>query len=185
MHHLTQDDPQSSQWSALYTDFAATILVYLCEMVSNRQDAEDLLLEVFLAAFTSDLLLQLPARQQLAWLRRVAHNKAIDRYRHAARLTLVPMDQARETADEHLTPHQLLERRQAYERLAHVIGQLPPIQQELLQLRYGHDLRLTHIAQQLGKPEGTVRKLLSRTLRRVRTLYEQSESDGEERGDER
>jgi RNA polymerase sigma factor (sigma-70 family) len=179
MHHLTQDDPQSRKTSDLYADFAATILVYLCEMVSNRQDAEDLLLEVFVAAFTSDLLLQLPASQQLAWLRRVARNKAVDHYRHAAHLMLVPMDQATETADEHLTPHQLAERRQAYERLAHVIGQLPPIQQELLRLRYGHGLRLTHIAQHLGKPEGTVRKLLSRTLRTLRTLYEQSE-----RGDE-
>ncbi len=175
MRHLTQDDLQSAKKSALYSDFAQTILVYLCEMVSNTQDAEDLLLEVFLAAFNSDLLLNLPSRQQLAWLRRVARNKAIDRYRHITRLALVPLDQARETADEELTPQQLVERRQAYERLSHVIGQLPPIQQELLRLRYGHDLRLTQIAERFGKPEGTVRKLLSRTLRRIRQLYEQDE----------
>ena len=175
MHHLTQDDIQSSKKTALYTDFAATILVYLCQMVSDRQDAEDLLLEVFMAAFNSDLLLELPATRQLAWLRRVARNKAVDRYRHATRLTMVPLNQARETADEGLTPQQLAERRQAYERLSQVIRQLPPIQQELLRLRYGHDLRLTQIAEQLGKPEGTVRKLLSRTLRGLRLLYEQSE----------
>lgn len=175
MHHLTQDDLQSSKKSTLYTDFAPAILVYLCERVSNTQDAEDLLLEVFLAAFNSDLLLALPARQQLAWLRRVARNKAIDRYRHIARLAFVPLDQARATADEQLTPQQLVERRQAYERLSRVIGQLPPIQQELLRLRYGHDLRLTQIAERFGKPEGTVRKLLTRTLRHLRQLYEQSE----------
>jgi len=74
-----------------------------------------------------------------------------------------------------LTPQQQVERQQAYERLTRVIGQLPPIQQELLRLRYGHDLRLTQIAEQFGKPEGTVRKLLSRTLRQLRRLYEQSE----------
>lgn len=175
MHHLTQDDLQSSKKSALYTEFAATILVYLCRMVSNTQDAEDLLLEVFIAAFNSDLLLALPARRQLAWLRRVARNKAVDRYRHASRLTIVPLEQAGETVDEELTPQQQAEQRQAYESLWQVIGQLPPIQQKLLRLRYGHDLRLTQIAEQLGKPEGTVRKLLSRTLRQVRRLYEQSE----------
>jgi len=175
MHHLTQDDLQSSKNSALYTDFAPTILVYLCERVSNTQDAEDLLLEVFLAAFNSDLLLALPARQQLAWLRRVARNKVIDRYRHLARLAFVPLDQARGTADEQLTPQQLVERRQAYERLLRVIEQLPPIQQELLRLRYSHDLRLTQIAERFGKSEGTVRKLLTRTLRHLRQLYEQSE----------
>jgi RNA polymerase sigma-70 factor (ECF subfamily) len=148
-------------------------------MVSDKQDAEDLLLEVFMAAFHSDLLLRLPAKQQLAWLRRVARNKAVDRYRHMTRLTMVPLDQATEMAAEEFTPQQLAERRQAYERLSHVIGKLPSIQQELVRLRYGHDLRLTEIAERFGKPEGTVRKLLSRTLRRLRTLYEQSEERGD------
>jgi hypothetical protein len=66
MDRLSQDDLQSGKKSALYTDFASTILVYLCEMVPDKQDAEDLLLEVFMAAFNSDLLLRLPAQQQLA-----------------------------------------------------------------------------------------------------------------------
>src|SRR5690348_17280182 len=175
MHHLTHDNLQSGKKSDIYAEFAPALLVYLCEMVSNKQDAEDLLLEVFLAAFQSDLLLALPARQQLAWLRRVARNKAIDRYRHISRLPLTPLDRVSETADDELTPQQLVERREAYEQLSHVIGQLPPIQQELLRLRYGHDLRLTEIAERFGKPEGTVRKLLSRTLRRLRQLYEPSE----------
>jgi RNA polymerase sigma factor (sigma-70 family) len=175
MQHMTQDDLQSGKKSALYTDFAPTLQVYLCELVPNTQDAEDLLLEVFLAAFNSDLVLALPAQQQLAWLRRVARNKAVDRYRHVARLALVPLEHARETADEDLTPQQLVERRQAYERLLHVMGQLPLVQQELLRLRYGHDLPLTQIAKQFGKSEGTVRKLLSRTLRGLRKRYEQSE----------
>jgi RNA polymerase sigma factor (sigma-70 family) len=175
MHHLTQDDLQNSKQSTLYTDFASTILVYLSQMVSNRQDAEDLLLEVFIAAFKNDMVLELPAGQQLAWLRRVARNKAVDRYRHLTRLAMVPLDQAQEREDEELTPPQLAEQRQAYARLSQVIGRLPPIQQELIRLRYGHDLRLSQIAELLGKPEGSIRKLLSRTLRGLRKLYEQSE----------
>jgi RNA polymerase sigma-70 factor (ECF subfamily) len=90
-------------------------------------------------------------------------------------LALTPLDHTHETADEELTPQQLVERREAYERLSHVIEQLPPIQQELLRLRYGHDLRLTQIAERFGKPEGTVRKLLSRTLHHMRQLYERNE----------
>jgi RNA polymerase sigma-70 factor (ECF subfamily) len=175
MHHLTQDDIQRRKRSVLYDDFAAIILIYLCQMVSNRQDAEDLLLEVFIAAFNSDTLLELPTSRQLAWLRRVARNKAVDCYRHAKHLIMVPLDQARNTADEDLTPQQLAERRQSYERLSQAVGQLPPIQQELIRLRYGHDLRLSQIAELFGKPEGSVRKLLSRTLRGLRQLYERSE----------
>jgi RNA polymerase sigma-70 factor (ECF subfamily) len=175
MRHLTQDDLQSEKKSDLYADFAAPILAYLCQIVSDRRDAEDLLVEVFIAAFDNAALLEFPTGRQLAWLRRVARNKAIDHYRHAARLTIAPVDHANEAEDVDLTPQQLVERRQAYERLTSVMRQLPPIQQELLRLRYGQDLRLTQIAERLGKPEGATRKLLTRALRRLRQLYEQSE----------
>lgn len=175
MHHLDEDDVQNERKSALYDRFAATILAYLCQMVSNRQDAEDLLLEVFMAAFNNEMIFGLPAGRQLAWLRHVARNKAVDRYRHTARLTLLPLEQAGETEDEGLTPQQHAEQAQSYERLSQAFGQLSPIQQELIRLRYGRDLRLTQIAEIFEKPAGTVRKLLSRTLHQLRQLYEQSE----------
>ncbi len=175
MHHLNRDEVQNGVESTLYDRFAATILAYLCQLVSNRQDAEDLLLEVFMAACKNEMLSELPAGRQLAWLRRVARNKAVDRYRHTARLTMLPLEQARETEDEGLTLEQHAERRETYERLSQAFGQLSPIQQELIRLRYGRDLRLTQIAEMFEKPEGTVRKLLSRTLQRLRQLYEQRE----------
>ncbi len=103
MHHLNEDEVQNDVESTLYDRFAATILAYLCQLVSNRQDAEDLLLEVFMAACNNEMLSGLPARRQLAWLRRVARNKAVDRYRHTARLTMLPLEQVRETEDEGLT----------------------------------------------------------------------------------
>ncbi|MHB8599767.1 MAG: RNA polymerase sigma factor [Ktedonobacteraceae bacterium] len=175
MHHLNEDEVQDDKKSALYDRFAAIILAYLCQMVSNRQDAEDLLLEVFMAAFNNEMLSGLPARRQLAWLRHVARNKTVDRYRHAARLTMLPLDQAGEAEDEGLTPQQHAERQQSYECLSQAFEQLSPIQQELIWLRYGRDLRLTQIAEMFEKPAGTVRKLLSRTLHQLRHLYEQSE----------
>lgn len=173
--HLDKEDVQNDSKSALYDRFATTMLAYLCQMVSNRQDAEDLLLEVFMAACNNEMLLRLPAGRQLAWLRHVARNKAIDRYRHTARLTLLPLDEAEDTEDEGLTPQEQAEQRQSYERLSQALAQLSPIQQELIRLRYGRDLRLNRIAQVLQKPEGTVRKLLSRTLHQLRQLYEESE----------
>jgi RNA polymerase sigma-70 factor (ECF subfamily) len=175
MHQLNVDGVQNEGKSILYDRFAATILAYLCLLVSNRQDAEDLLLEVFMAALKNDQLLGLPTGRQLAWLRRVAWNKVVDRYRHTALLTMLPLEQVLETEDEGLTLEQHVELRETYERLSQAFRQLSPTQRELIRLRYGHDLRLVQIAEIFGKPEGTVRKLLSRTLRRLRQLYEQRE----------
>ncbi len=80
--------------ASLYDRFAATIFTYLLSQVQNEQDAQDLLLEVFLAALGNELLSSLPEESQLAWLRRVARNKVVDRYRHITLLTFLPRPQA-------------------------------------------------------------------------------------------
>ncbi len=70
MQRLNTENAQHEVDGALYDRFAVTIFQYLCQQVSNKQDAEDLLLEVFLAALQDETLSNLPAGRQLAWLRR-------------------------------------------------------------------------------------------------------------------
>ena len=161
--------------ASLYDRFAATIFTYLLNQVQHEQDAEDLLLEVFLAALNNELLAGLPAQEQLAWLRRVARNKVIDRYRHIALLALLPIEQAMETIDDALTPEQHAEQQERFAHLYQAIAHLPALQRELLRLRYREGLRFYEIAAMLEKPEGTVRKTMVRTLRQLRTIYDQLE----------
>src|SRR5258708_10256006 len=104
MQKLYMDNAQNGVDSSLYERFAVTIFQYLCQQVSNEQDAEDLLLEVFLAAFQDESLSNLPAERQLAWLRRVAHNKVIDRYRHVFLLQFLPLEQTIDLAESALAP---------------------------------------------------------------------------------
>jgi RNA polymerase sigma factor (sigma-70 family) len=167
--------PRQTEQSQLYERFAETLLASLCQQVADRQDAEDLLLEVFLAALQNPSLPGLSAERQLIWLRRVARNKVIDHYRRASLLTFLPLEHAPPPSDERLTPEQHAETQETQSRLAQAIQRLTPEQQELLRLRYGQELRLTQIAALQEKPEGTVRKMLSRVLRHLRTLYESEE----------
>lgn len=166
---------QNAELSLLYERFAPALLASLCQQVTHRQDAEDLLLEVFLAALEYPALTALPADRQLAWLRRVARNKVIDHYRHTSVFTIQPLDQTPPSEDQRVTPEHHAEAQETWVWLAQAIGQLPAEQRELLRLRYGQELRLTQIATLLEKPEGTVRKMLSRILRRLRAHYEQEE----------
>lgn len=168
-------DVTSQEENFLYERFAETVLAYLCQQVSQRQDAEDLLLEVFLAALQNPLLARLPAARQLAWLRRVARNKVIDHYRHIAILRLQPLAMAQELADRGVTPEQQAEDQEQRTWLLQAIEHLPPAQRELLRLRYVQELRLTQIAILMEKSEGTVRKMFSRTLQHLRKMYEQQE----------
>src|SRR5258708_4477706 len=146
MHNLHAAEAQNSQSNTLYHRFAATIFAYLSQQVVNVQDAEDLLLEVFIAAFKYEMLVDLPAERQLAWLRRVARNKVIDRYRHVALLAMLPLEHAAEMEDNQLTPEQRVEQQENYTRLYQALRQLSPDQLELIQLRYGYGLCFAEIA---------------------------------------
>ena len=160
--------------AALYQLHAAPIFAYLRGHTSSREDAEDVLLEVFLAALEQDALASLPEREQLAWLRRVAHHKLVDHYRRSQRRFAVGLEEIEDTLedDEEHVPEQIVLRREEAQNIREALRRLPALQQEVLRLRFGAGLRCAQIAEILGKREGAVRVLLSRAVTLLRTLYE-------------
>ena len=158
---------------ALYERYAASILAYARLHTPSREDAEDLTVEVFTAALEQDNLSWLADKQQFVWLRSVAQHKLADRYRRSTHVSVIPLEQVVETlqAEETLTPEQIVVRREELERLYTAVGKLSRLQQQVLQLRVGDGLRFAEMAILLNKSEVTVRKLYSRTLAFLRTVY--------------
>src|SRR5258708_17521337 len=72
---LTYDDAALAQ---LYQRHVHTLLSFIRRYVSTLEDAEDVLLEAFMAALERNVLADLSDSEQLAWLRRVARNKCED-----------------------------------------------------------------------------------------------------------
>ncbi len=157
----------------LYDRFAYPVSKYICRFVPNKQDAEDLLVEVFLAAFHNGELHSFPPELQLAWLLRVTKNKVIDRQRHLALLKMVPIELAHKLEDDLQTPERYAEQKESYERLYRALETLAPLQRELIRLRYTNNMSNAEIARILGKSEEAVRQLYSRTLRQLRGIYQQ------------
>jgi RNA polymerase sigma-70 factor (ECF subfamily) len=164
-----------SSTAIMYSRHAPGIFAYLCRHIPSREDAEDILLEVFLAALEHGRFPALSEKEQQAWLWAVARNKVVDHYRRATRHPSVTLKQVEETVfeNEELAPEQVTLRHEEYARLYATLKELPSLQQEVLRLRFGNDLRCAEIAVILEKSEGAVRMLLSRTLKFLRTIYEQ------------
>ena len=160
----------------LFSRYGQAIFAYVRLHTPSREDAEDLTLEVFTTALEYDNLAGLSEGEQLAWLRRVAHNRLIDRYRRATRSPVVVLGEVIEMilADDTANPEQMALQRETYAHLHEAIQALPHLQQRLLRLRYGDGLPFAEIAILMNKREVTLRKLLSRTLATLRTLYRQS-----------
>lgn len=163
--------------TSLYERHGQAIFRYLRQHLHALEDAEDLLLEVFCRALEYDNLSALSPGEQLAWLRRVAHNKLADAYRHQSRHPRVTLDSLAEAMLEEEGPEQLTLQQEERGQLQDAIRKLPPLQQQILQLRYADGLRCTEIAVLLNKRETAVRKLLSRSILFLRQAYQQVEGE--------
>ena len=158
--------------TALYERHAVAIFAYLRLHAPSWEDAEDLLLEVFLAALESEHLQTLPEEKHLAWLRQVAHHKLVDLLRRMNLRTSVPLEGFAEVIeDEALTPEQATLRQEQQQQVRAAVQRLPTLYQQVLRLRFGDGLRCGQIAVLLGKREDAVRQLLARIINRLRTLY--------------
>jgi RNA polymerase sigma-70 factor (ECF subfamily) len=171
---------EATTWGETFYDrFALPMYTYICQHVSNKQDAEDLLMEVFLIAFNNATIASLPAERQFAWLLKVTRNKMIDRYRRLARHQVVSIELAGELEDSAPSPEEYVDQQERYERLFRALEELSPLQQRLIWLHHTKNLRFVEIARMFEKSEEAVRQIYSRTLRQLRGIYQQTEGSSQ------
>lgn len=168
-------DDDNSLCAQLYRCYAPGILAYLRRHLPMQEDAEDMLLEVFLAALENEpRLTGLAEDERRAWLVTVARNKMVDHHRWASKRHFFSLEKAESLHDgAEKMPEEMLIRAEEHSRLRSYLQQLPTTQQEVLQLRFTVGLRCTEIARVLNKQDSAIRAMLSRTLNTLRSLYEQ------------
>jgi RNA polymerase sigma-70 factor (ECF subfamily) len=146
----------------LYVRFADNIYGYICSIVRDEHEAEDLTQQVFIKLPT--ILHKYQEREVpfSAWILRVARNLAVD---HLRSRRSVPCEEIR-SVDEAFDDG-------AHERsrcLQHALNQLPDDQREVLIMRHIMGMSPGEIAESLGKSEGSIHGLHHRgrgTMRRV------------------
>ncbi len=167
------DSVENDRLSDLYQRHAPMLLTHLRANTRSLEDAEDLLLDVFVAALERESPRALSVEEQRAWLWRVAHNKLVDYYRKRSYRQHLTLEEASETAfaSDELAPEQVALRDEAHSDLRAAIRRLPALQQEVLLLRFVNGLRAPEIARLLKKRDAAVRMILSRTLNFLRDFY--------------
>jgi RNA polymerase sigma-70 factor (ECF subfamily) len=167
----------ASSIAALYDRYAHIILNYISRYISSREDVDGMVLDVFLAAMENQVWITWSDGEQLAWLRRIAYNKAVDYYRHATRhpsVTLEHITSMLSEEDEYMPEHVAL-RNEDYTLLRVHLSNLSELQQEIVHLRFREGLRLKEIALRLNKSDNVIRVTLSRALNLLRRMYLQQE----------
>lgn len=118
-HVKTEENNRRLLTEALFHRHAPTLFAYLRQQQFSREDAEDLLLEIFTAMLEYKRLEQLSPDQQRGLLWRIAHNKSIDSYRRKKKRPSVAINLVGEDllVDTEQIPESEIVRMEEYSRL--------------------------------------------------------------------
>jgi RNA polymerase sigma-70 factor (ECF subfamily) len=165
---MAREDPTA--FGALYDLHSDRIYRYLCTRTADREDAADLLQQVFLQAFDALPQYQPGKGPFVAWLFGIARNLSSNL--HRARHPSITWDLVPEVlrADPGDLEAEVL-RREDLTRLSRAFNALPADKRELLVLRFVAGLTAAEIASVVGKSHAATKKQLSRTLQSLKEHY--------------
>lgn len=152
-----------------YDRYATLIFGLAARVTGNAADAEEVLQDVFIQAW-SEAARYAPGRgSPRTWLLTIARSRAIDRRRRRRR-DEGAMPSSEETLDPRDGPGGDLEERERREAVRKALGLLPPEQRAAIELAYFQGLTHVEIAMQTGDPVGTVKGRLRLGIEKLRGL---------------
>jgi RNA polymerase sigma-70 factor (ECF subfamily) len=157
-----QRDP--SRFADLYENHFHRVYAFVLRRVSDRAEAEDLTSDVFHKALANIGRFEWRGVPFAAWLFRIASNAIASHFEKKGRAAAAPED----------APEPVVMREVEYRTgLYRMVGELPPLQQRVIRMRFGEEKSIREIALFLKKTEGAVKQLQLRALRKLRSRMDE------------
>lgn len=165
-------------------------------LLGDRQVAEEVVQETFLALWNRAELFDPAAGSLAAWLHTIARNRTVDRLRAAGRRPpLVPLSAAGSDDESDgstldrlastggvlggsapaASPERAAEAAELRDTIATAVAGMPEAERAVIVLAYGEGLTQSEIAGRLGWPLGTVKTRTRRALARLRGVLERGD----------
>ncbi|HEX2835666.1 MAG TPA: sigma-70 family RNA polymerase sigma factor [Thermoanaerobaculia bacterium] len=157
----------------LYDRYASTIYALLLRILSNADDAQEVLQETFVKAWTSAKMFDAVRGSEVAWLISIARSRGIDRLR-SRKIRNEREDEAgrdvsvRTSFSDTTTGADLAIQSQERKAVRSALAQLPEAQRVALELAYFEGLSQTEIATRLSEPLGTIKTRMQLGMKKLR-----------------
>ncbi len=157
----------------LYDETAPLVNGLLLRILKHPQDAEEVLMDVYMKAWKNAASYSPDRGCVQSWLVMMARSVAIDRLRQrktrleAAGLTI---ENAPEPVSSEASPEEQTVRGQRSARVQSVLSELPSEQREAVVMAFFGGLSHSELAERLGQPLGTVKTRIRSGLLRMRNL---------------
>jgi RNA polymerase sigma-70 factor (ECF subfamily) len=163
-------DPQAFQ--SLVSGYRVKLSLYLRHLGLAKDEAEDLLQDVFMKAFRG--LPGFDGRKRFSpWIYRIAHNEAINYLKRKSRRKLVSWEDIASSKEElnaattDETPEEAWMRKETQVNVRRALASLPENDRELVVLRYFLEKSYSEIAEIFDSPENTIASRLHRVKEKL------------------
>lgn len=163
----------------LYDATSPLINGMLLRILEHPQDAEEVLLDVYMKAWKNAAAYSEKRGSVQAWLVITARNAAIDRIRqHRAmpKTVHIEPESGADIESPDASPETQTAAEQRRRKVQEVLNELPRDQREAIDLAFFAGLTHAELAEHLGEPLGTIKSRIRMGLLRLRSLLEFAEA---------
>ena len=159
-------------FDSLHVRFSNLVFATVMQVLNNRQDAEDVMQEVFALLWKKADMYVEERGKPSTWLATLARNRAIDRFRSRDRRNRLNLgfEQETEIGWEAPSPSCAAEINELSSQARSAVLHLAPDQRLAIHLAFLEGLSQTEIAERTGTPLGTVKARIRRGLAKLRGL---------------
>jgi RNA polymerase sigma-70 factor, ECF subfamily len=155
----------------LYNRYKTILFSVILRILNNREEAEDVLQEVFLQVWQKAKDFDESRGRGFTWLVTLARSRAIDRLRAIVSRQKTADESLNEKPDaiESFEEEAIIKEQRA--KIALVLKELPDEQRKVLLLAYFEGLSQTEIAEKLDAPLGTIKTRMRNATLKLRDSF--------------
>lgn len=169
-------DGDMAAFEELFRKHHRTVFRTAYLMAGSKEEAEDILQEVFLSVWRSRGTFD-PARSRLStWLNRITMNECLKNRRDGDRHPCSSIEGFDFAEPGYRQPEEILITKAEYEKLLAALAVMDKKHRAVLVLRYFNDMPYGEIGEALGIPLGTVKSRLNQGLSCLKEKFAAAES---------
>jgi RNA polymerase sigma-70 factor (ECF subfamily) len=163
---------QSEAYAEIIERYQGKLFAYIFRLIGNREEAEDLLQNVFIKAYRNLNSFDIQ-RKFSSWIYRIAHNESMNFIKRRYLKRFISWEdinsskdklEARSLAD---APDEAWFKKESIQGVGEAIRRLPLKYRQVLILRYFSDKSYQEISEILDKPLNTVGTLINRAKKKL------------------
>lgn len=156
----------------MYEYYYGKVYNYIFFRLLNKEDTEDLLSETFIKAFEHRESYDAEKAKLSTWLFTIAKNTLFDFHRKSKQIVPLKFEETEKIMDIGPNSEEKLMQKSDSEYMAESLSKLREIDRTALYLKYFMDYDYKEIAGHLKISEKNASVLLTRSLQRLKTVYE-------------